>query len=172
MVLYSRALRPATGDEQELIWTEIQDVTEGPTSRLRCCSSVIPDFENMIREVRDGAKCAVCWATFPTALEALLVDALGSGVNVTVTDTPDQDAANSAIRACVGRGGVPVVLVRKGKHWVVVGNWVDAEALPVTVFDPAEEAPKSMTVGAWDAQMMVQVDFGRYDGMYVVVEVG
>jgi len=172
MVLYSRALTTASGDDQLNIWKDIQGFTEGPTSAVSCCSSVIDDFDNMIREVRGGAKCAICWATFPTALEKLLIDALGAGMLVRVTDTPDQDTANGIIRACLGRGGVPVVLVKKGKHWVVVASWANGGSKPVTIFDPADDAPEGLTVGQWNARMMVKVNFGTYDGMYVVVEAG
>ena len=172
MVLSARALRPSTPDAQELIWLDIQKLTSGKTSKLSCCSSAITGFPNQIREARRNAACAICWATFPTALDAVLTDAIGTGTPVTLTALANQDNANNVIRACLSRNGIPVVLVRKGKHWVVVSNWANAGTKPVTVFDPADDAPTEMTKTRWNARMMAAVNFGRYAGKYVVVEVG
>ena len=113
-----------------------------------------------------------CWETYPNVLRAILKATLGRGVKVSLRQTKVADTANGLIKGCLGRGGLPIVLVNSGAHWVLVDDWNDSADKPVSILDPANDEPSAFTISFWNALFLAAVDCGKYDGKYVIVEVG
>ena len=170
MALHARGVSGTTSVEQDAIWTSIKLLTGG-NSTLECSGVNLDHFDSMIREAC-GRSRVVCWLTYPDALQAVLTARLGGGVTVAVKQTNTEAIANGRIKSCLGRGGLPIVLVNCGAHWVVVDEWNDNHAKPVRLLDPAHDEPTRLTVRYWNALFMGAVDCGVFDGNYVIVEVG
>jgi hypothetical protein len=171
MVMHARQLTGTTRDEQELIWTTIKAHTNGKPIGKRC-SGIVPErFRKMVREACENEQRVMCWCSYPDALKATLEGFLGSGVNITLSQSDDEDIANDVIKGCLNRGGLPIVLINSGKHWVVVDGWVANAPEPVRVLDPALGTPSTHTVEDWNIFFMSAVDCGAYDNKYVVLEV-
>jgi hypothetical protein len=168
-----RALNPIafgpTIAAQDSIWKSIKDHTHG-RSKGQCCVEMPEEFD-VKGDVCPGDTCAKCWWSYPTALRAALIANLPKGTTVTVRKPPDEDAANDIIRSCLARGGVPIVLVDSGLHWVVVANW-NATTQKIRLFDPANPGPTTIKVAKWNVERMLTVECGTYDNKHVVVEVG
>jgi hypothetical protein len=167
MVLHPRYLMGTTEAEQENVWNRIKANTNGRL--IPACSGVVPELYSMIREV--CGKRVACWETHPDALIATLRDMMG-GTPVVLQRAKNQDAANNIIKGCLGAGGVPIVLVQSGKHWVIVDEWDPKNAKPVRVLDPAPGRSGRFKVSKWNVRFMSAVDCGAFDREYLVVEVG
>jgi len=172
MVLSSRYLMGTSAADQDNLWQTIKKRTRGGGTQACCVELPVP-FDNMKRENCPGQGCAFCWETFPTVLRGVLVSAIGKGTQVRLRQSASQDTANTIIRDCLSRGGAPIVLIRAGQHWLIVNGW-DTSVTPniVSILDPADDQPVDLTLTQWNDNRMVAVDCGRYDGKYVVVEVG
>lgn len=171
MVLHDRRVTGTSEADQETVWTSIKDLTHG-TGTQQCCAEVQEPFPKMKRENCAGQGCAFCWETFPTALKAALVARLAmvqGPPTISLRRPGNQDTANNRIQNCLTRGGVPIVLVRGGQHWLIVDDW---GATSVGILDPAGYGPETISMSRWNDNMMVAVDCGTYDGKYVIVEVG
>jgi hypothetical protein len=156
--------------QQEDVWTSIKTLTVGGDPKLQCTGAVPEEFDTMVREAC-GSRVA-CWETFPDALKAALIASLAAGTTVKVRKTVSEETANSNIRKCLNRGGIPIVLVDFGKHWVVVDGWDSNADRPVTILDPAWVEPDSVDLDTWNIDRMAAVDCGKFDRKYVMVEVG
>lgn len=169
MVCHARKLTGDTPADQEVIWASIKDHTNG-NSKLQCTGVMPEPFENMVREACTGGARVACWETHPRALRLALKSLLGV-TKVTLSQTEDEDTANRLIKSCLKRGGLPIVLIDSGAHWVLVDGWDDTDDHPVSVLDPAVGSPTSLDLDHWNIDRMAAVDCGKFDRKYVVVQV-
>ena len=170
MVLHALFAIGTTKAVQKTVWTRIKKHTNGH-STLTCTNVIFVPFANMIREACASGQRVLCWGTYPTSLEATLLDWIGPAANVTLQRTGSEDSANGIIQKCLKQGGIPIVLVSKGSHWVVVTGWDTEATKPVRVFDPAGTGPAELTVSYWNLFYMSAGDCGEFDNEFVVVEV-
>jgi hypothetical protein len=176
MVLYERGVVGATPNDQEALWTLIKDLTNGPSSAPQgaACSGLVPEiFNGMIRDAC-GGYVVKCWCTHPNALKATLKAKLAAGAPITLSKIADEDRANTAIRRCLQRGGLPIVLVNSANHWVVVDGWNENDPYPVSMLDPAVGEPAPVALDDWNNDYMSAVDCtgSKLDRKYVIVQVG
>jgi hypothetical protein len=174
MAMHAFSISGATqGDkpEQEAIWTSIKSNTSGGTGPP-CTTTIYEPFNNMIHDVcPDGIK-VVCWETYPTSLRDTLLDFMGRGAKVQLRKTASETTANNIIKKCLKRGGVPIVLIGKGSHWVVVSGWTGtSSATAISYLDPAGDGPSTVALWFWNFVVMAANECGAYDKKYVVVEV-
>jgi len=173
MALHALSIAGATkGDkaEQEGIWTSIINNTIGGVGPP-CTNVVYEPFNNMIHDVCPNGIKVVCWETYPTSLKATLLQFMGTGAKVQLRETKSETTANSHIKKCLKRGAVPIVLISKGSHWVVVAKW-DENASVITYLDPAGDGPSTAALWFWNLIKMSANECGAFDKKYVIVEVG
>lgn len=164
------ATTPTTQAKQEDIWTNIKDRTDGRSTRQ--CSGFIPEpYPNMIRESCDGGR-VFCWETYPNVLSATVKALLGRGVKVRLRKASTEGTATGWIKSCVQGGRLAIVLVDRGKHWVVVDGWDETQSEPVSMLDPALGDVQRVPLDTWSIERMLAVDCGKFNQKYVVVEVG
>lgn len=171
MALHAHGVIGVTQDEQETLWGIIKELTDGNKSTQPCTAIVLEEFDNMIREPCANSPTVVCWATYPPALQAALLQRLGEGATVNTQLVERENAANGVIRDCLNRGAIPIVLINRGAHWVLVVGWDATATRPVKLFDPAVGAPSEVTVNKWNVKHMSRVRCGAFDDTYVIVEV-
>lgn len=173
MALHALGISGATkGDkpEQETIWQSIINNTNGGPGPP-CTNVVYEPFTNMIHDTcPDGVK-VVCWESYPTSLKATLLQFMSPGATVNLRKTGSQTAANTIIKKCLKRGGVPIVLVSKGSHWIVVAGWDKNSSTPVTYLDPAGNGSSTAALWFWNSIKMSANECGAFDKKYVVLEV-
>lgn len=173
MVLHAWGLIESTSGRQEELWSSIKAHTHGKSKKP--CSGLVPEvFPKMMREKCADQQRVFCWCSYPDAMKETLeayCEFQGTQVQITLSEHDDEDAANGVIRNCLERGGLPIVLVNSGKHWVVVSEWFSGTDPSLQLLDPAADVPSIQSIGDWNVFYMSAVDCGRYDDKYVVLEV-